>query len=95
MALAAFVAAAVLGILCSWPRPHKEGDTAALKALIDEKWGEPAERGARRAALLRWEVLHQLREVNKTKASFLVVALWFEIAALVLLAIAVVVTLAA
>jgi hypothetical protein len=85
-AFLAFAVAALLGLLATWPMKYREALPENLQKLTEANfWNGPADVGDRRAAELRVRVIARARDRNRRKAILVVVGMFFEfVAALIL-----------
>lgn len=88
-ALVAFVLAALSGVVTNWPRHYHEAKFEDPKTLLD-RWNDPAAAARRRITTTRLKVFKRAQEVNGQKARWLLGGMAAEVAAIVLLAVAIV-----
>lgn len=89
LALGAFVIAAVAGLAGNSPRKYRGSKSAALERLLREKWSDPPRIARRRVAATHVVIYHSYRKVNRFKAFMLTGAIASEVAAVILLAVAI------
>lgn len=95
LSLLGFTAAAVLGLLCGWPRDHLEVDLNDLRSRTElPEWEADYSETARVLAQHRIDVAIDLRRNIKVKAGLLVVGLSVSLLGIVFLAVAIIVAIA-
>lgn len=94
-AVLAFVGSAVLAIATYIPRPTRATDPGTLPDEIRERWEGTPDSARKKTTITRIEYLQESRRSNNWKAAALLMAMLVQVAALVLLALAVYSTLRA
>lgn len=85
----AFVASAVLAIATYIPRPARATEPIALLSDIRDRWANTPDAARKKTTATRVEYLRVSQRSNNWKAAILLLAMLFQLAALVLLALAV------
>lgn len=85
--LVAFFSAAIAGIVLNSPRRYREARIDDLRRLpVPAVWDASHSLGGRRAAQVRITILQAARDVNASKANWLIAAIASEVIAVALLA---------
>lgn len=89
-ALALFVVASFFGLMVNAPGLTNRPAPLELKRLLDQGWEDLPEFARRSVAHLRVQILSSVRELNKTKAARLKIAIELEIGAVAALTVMVI-----
>lgn len=95
LSLAAFVVAAIMGVVVNMPADYREPSAESLAAVLKEHGAQDLLTGIRAVGKSRLDVLETARSNNKTKACRLLIGAWAQMVAMALVAAAGIAALAA